>query len=298
MSVAVVGSINADVTVQVAHAPRAGQTLLGSDARRFGGGKGANQAVAVARLGRPVHMVGAVGEDSEGDWLLARLASEGIDIGEVRRVERASGQAFVFISPDGDSTIVVAPGANASVTAEQAGSGIVTQADAVLIQQEILAEAVAGAVAAAHGLVMLNPAPARPVAADVLARVDLLVPNRGELATLVGADELADHEQLAAAARSLGVRGDVIVTLGADGALVVTADHETHVPALQVDVVDATAAGDSFCAGLVDALLAGADIVEATRFATRVAAVTVTRPGAMDSLPYRSHMAPAVVDGT
>lgn len=294
MSVAVVGSINVDVTVQVAQAPEAGQTLLGGDARRFGGGKGANQAVALARLGRPVHMVGAVGEDGEGDWLLARLASEGIDIGEVRRVDHASGQAFVFITPDGDSTIVVAPGANAAVTAEQAACGIVAQADAVLIQQEIPVEAVAGAVAAAQGLVMLNPAPARAVAADVLARVDMLVPNRGELATLVGASSLADQEQVVAAARSLGVRGDVVVTLGADGALVVTGQTSVHVPALTVDVVDATAAGDSFCAGLVDAMLSGADVVEATRFATRVASVTVTRPGAMDSLPYRSHMAPPV----
>lgn len=294
MSVAVVGSINADVTVAVPRSPEGGQTLLGGDARRFGGGKGANQAVALARLGRPVHMVGAVGEDGEGDWLLARLASEGVDIGEVRRVDRASGQAFVFITPDGDSTIVVAPGANAAVSAEQAASGIVAQADAVLIQQEIPVEAVAGAVAAAQGLVMLNPAPARPVAAEVLARVDLLVPNRGELATLVGASSLADQEQVVAAARSLGVRGDVVVTLGADGALVVTGQTAVHVPALTVDVVDATAAGDSFCAGLVDAMLSGADVVEATRFATRVASVTVTRPGAMDSLPYRSQVVPPV----
>ncbi len=294
MSVAVVGSINADITVQVEHAPQAGQTILGGDSRRFGGGKGANQAVAMCRLGRPVHMVGAVGEDGDGDWLLARLASEGIDIGEVRRLHLASGQAFVFITPDGDSTIVVAPGATVGVGVDQARSSVVRQADAVLLQQEIPADTVAAAVAAATGLVMLNPAPARPVDRDVLAGVDLLVPNRGELASLVGVAALADHAAVADAARSLGVRGDVVVTLGADGALVVTARDVVHVPAERVDVVDATAAGDSFCAGLVDATLAGAGIVDATRFATRVAAVTVTRPGAMDSLPYRSHVPPAL----
>jgi ribokinase len=296
MSVAVVGSINVDVTVAVSRAPEGGQTLLGGDARRFGGGKGANQAVALARLGRPVHMVGAVGEDGEGDWLLARLASEGIDIGEVRRTDRASGQAFVFISPDGDSTIVVAPGANAAVTPEQASSALVAHADAVLLQQEIPADAVAAAVAAAEGLVMLNPAPARAIDPAVLAGVDLLVPNRGELAELVGASSagLTDEEQIATAARSLGVRGSVVVTLGAGGSLVVTESLVVPVPALEVDVVDATAAGDSFCAGLVDAMLNGADVVEATRFATRVASITVTREGAMDALPYRSQVAPAV----
>lgn len=295
MAVAVVGSINADIAVAVDSAPAAGQTLLGGDARRFGGGKGANQAVAVARLGRPVCMVGAVGTDSEGDWLLARLAAEGIDLTAVARVEGASGQAFVFVTPDGDSTIVVAPGANAAVSAELASSGVVAHAEAVLIQQEIPVDAVAAAVAAAHGLVMLNPAPARPIAAEVLAGVDLLVPNRGELATLVGATNLEDVEQIARAARSLGVRGHVVVTLGAQGSLVVTQQAVEHVPALDVDVRDATAAGDSFCAGLVHATLAGADLVEATRFATRVAAVTVSREGAMDSLPYRSQIAPPVV---
>ncbi len=294
MSVAVVGSINADITVAVPRAPEGGQTLLGGDARRFGGGKGANQAVALARLGRPVHMVGAVGSDSEGDWLLARLASEGVDIGEVRRVDRASGQAFVFITPDGDSTIVVAPGANAAVSVEQARSALVAQADAVLLQQEIPAEAVAAAVAAAHGLVMLNPAPARAVAPEVLARVDLFVPNRGELAEVVGATALATTDAIESAARSVGVRGHVVVTLGDQGALVVTESTSVHVPAVAAEVRDATAAGDSFCAALVDAMLAGADVVEATRFATRVAAVTVSRDGAMDSLPYRSQVIPAV----
>lgn len=294
MSVVVVGSINADVTVQVAHAPQAGQTLLGGDAQRFGGGKGANQAVALSRLGRPVAMVGAVGQDAEGDWLLARLASEGIDIGGVHRSTSPSGQAFVFITPDGDSTIVVAPGANAAVSVDQARSTIVAHADAVLLQQEIPADVVAAAIETAQGLVMLNPAPSRPVEATTLARVDLLVPNRGELAALVGVADLGEHDAVAAAARALGVRGDVVVTMGGDGALVVTSDAVVHVPALPVDVVDATAAGDSFCAGLVDARLAGADIVEATRFATRVAAVTVTRAGAMDSLPYRANIAPAI----
>lgn len=290
MSVVVVGSINVDVTVPVTRPPAAGQTLLGGAAVRSPGGKGANQAVAAARLGRDVTMIGAVGADADGDFMLARLQAEGIAVGAVGRVGVATGQAFVFVSDGGESTIVVAPGANMALRPEDVDRSILAHADAVLLQQEISGEVVAAAVAASHGLVVLNPAPARRLEPAVLHRVDILVPNRDELAALAGVAALDGVDEVARVAGGLGVRGAVVVTMGADGALVVEPTRTTHVAALEVTAVDATAAGDSFCAGLVDALLDGADPVQAARFATRVAAVTVTRPGAIDSLPSRADL--------
>ena len=292
MSVVVVGSINLDVTVPVPTPPAAGQTLLGGAAARSGGGKGANQAVAAARLGRTVHMVGAVGTDAEGDWLLERLRSDDVDVSAVVRADTTSGQAYVFISAGGESTIVVAPGANMALTPQHVSSDLVAGAGVLLVQQEIPSETVAAAVTACRGRVILNPAPARPLDHAVLAGVDVLIPNRDELAALAGVRDLADLAQVAHVARGLGVRGDVVVTLGADGALVVEPHRHTHVPAADVVARDATAAGDSFCAGIADALLDGAEVVEAARWATRIAAVTVTRNGAMDSLPFRADLQP------
>ncbi|SHM90922.1 ribokinase [Cryptosporangium aurantiacum] len=282
--IVVVGSLNVDVTVDVPQAPEAGQTLLGGDARRSGGGKGGNQAVAAARLGRSTAMVGAVGA-SDGEFLLSLLRGENIDISGVRQVEAPTGQAFVFVDTEGDSTIVVSPGANDHVEVDRE---LVAAARCVLLQQEVPAAVVEEAASVANGIVVLNPAPARPVAPSLLANVDVLVPNRGELLGLAGGVDRGDLVQLA---QNLGTRGPVVVTLGAQGCLVVEAERSTRVPAEQVKAVDATAAGDSFCAAIADALLDGADIVEAARWATRVAAVTVTRQGAMASLPTKDELA-------
>ncbi|WP_432958395.1 ribokinase [Micromonospora haikouensis] len=294
--IVVVGSLNVDVVVPLAELPAPGQTVLGTaDHRRAGGGKGANQAVAAARLGRRVAMVGAVGDDPEGEWLTGLLAAEGVDTTGVLRAPRPTGQAIVLVTADGDSTIAVSSGANMWLAPEHLAPSydLIASARAVLLQQEVGAEVVAAAVAAAGGLVVLNPAPARPVDAATLARVDILVPNRGELAALAGVPATASPPgpvELPALARSLGTRGPVVVTLGADGALVVTADREWLVPAERVDAVDATGAGDTFCAALADALLDGAAIDEAARWASRVAAVTVTRPGAMAAAPRRAEV--------
>ncbi|WP_432974097.1 ribokinase [Dactylosporangium sp. CA-233914] len=290
--IVVVGSLNVDVVVPLRELPAAGQTVLSADHQRSGGGKGGNQAVAAARLGRSVAMVAAVGVDPEGEWLTGLLAAEGVATGAVLRAPRPTGQAIVMVTADGDSTIVVSSGANMWLAAEHLlpFAGLLAEARALLVQQEVRAEVVTASVAAAGGLVVLNPAPARPIDRSVLARVDVLVPNRGELAALVGAQPTGDLDELAAMARSLGTRGPVVVTLGADGALVVARDRECLVPAEPVTAVDATGAGDTFCAGLADALLDGAAIEEAARWASRVAAVTVTRPGAMASAPRRAEV--------
>ncbi|MEU1887447.1 ribokinase [Micromonospora rifamycinica] len=294
--IVVVGSLNVDVVVPLHELPAAGQTVLGSaDHRRTGGGKGANQAVAAARLGRRVAMVGAVGIDADGDWLLGLLAAEGVVTDAVLRAPRPTGQAIVLVTDDGDSTIAVSSGANMWLAAEHLTPlrQLIGSARAVLLQQEVDAAVVAEAVRAAEGLVVLNPAPARPVDPATLARVDVLVPNRGELAALAGVRlpvGAADTDDLVAMARTLGTRGPVVVTLGGDGALVVTTDRQWLVPAEQVDAVDATGAGDTFCAALADALLDGAAIDEAARWASRAAAVTVTRPGAMAAAPRRAEV--------
>ncbi|QDY08199.1 ribokinase [Micromonospora sp. HM134] len=289
--IVVVGSLNVDVVVPLHELPAPGQTVLGAaDHRRAGGGKGANQAVAAARLGRRVAMVGAVGIDADGDWLLGLIAAEGVATEAVLRAPRPTGQAIVLVTADGDSTIAVSSGANMWLAAEHLGPlrDLLGSARAVLLQQEVDAAVVAEAVRLAEGLVVLNPAPARPVDPATLARVDVLVPNRGELAALAGAPPTdAGVDALAAMARSLGTRGPVVVTLGADGALVVTTDRQWLIPAERVDAVDATGAGDTFCAALSDALLDGAAIDEAARWASRAAAVTVTRPGAMEAAPRR-----------
>ncbi|WP_194822795.1 ribokinase [Micromonospora sp. S-DT3-3-22] len=289
--IVVVGSLNVDVVVPLHELPAPGQTVLGAaDHRRAGGGKGANQAVAAARLGRRVAMVGAVGIDADGDWLLGLIAAEGVATEAVLRAPRPTGQAIVLVTADGDSTIAVSSGANMWLAAEHLGPlrDLLGSARAVLLQQEVDAAVVAEAVRLAEGLVVLNPAPARPVDPATLARVDVLVPNRGELAALAGAPPTdAGVDALAAMARSLGTRGPVVVTLGADGALVVTTDRQWLIPAERVDAVDATGAGDTFCAALADALLDGAAIDEAARWASRAAAVTVTRPGAMEAAPRR-----------
>ncbi|WP_329009092.1 ribokinase [Micromonospora rifamycinica] len=294
--IVVVGSLNVDVVVPLHELPAPGQTVLGAaDHRRTGGGKGANQAVAAARLGRRVAMVGAVGIDADGDWLLGLLAAEGVATDAVLRAPRPTGQAIVLVTDDGDSTIAVSSGANMWLAPDHLTPlrHLLGSARAVLLQQEVDAAVVAEAVRAAEGLVVLNPAPARPVDPATLARVDVLVPNRGELAALAGVRSpvgAAGTDDLAAMARTLGTRGPVVVTLGGDGALVVTTDRQWLVPAEPVDAVDATGAGDTFCAALADALLDGAAIDEAARWASRAAAVTVTRPGAMAAAPRRAEV--------
>jgi ribokinase len=251
------------------------------------GGKGANQAVAAARLGRRVAMVGCVGDDAAGRELLGSLAGAEVDTDRVRVVDGVpSGTAFITVGDDGENQIVISPGANARLTAaDVAGAQPVLEAAAVtLLQLEVPLEAVAAAAAAAAGRVVLNPAPVRDLPGELLAKVDVLVPNRVELAQLAGARPPSSVEDAATLAGRLPARA-VVVTLGADGALVVEDGRVAHVPAVPVRPVDTTAAGDAFCGGLADALAGGASLQEAARRAVRVAAAACLRPGAQASLP-------------
>jgi len=286
--IAVVGSANLDLTVPVDHPPALGETVLGGDHRRAPGGKGANQAVACARLGQRVALVGRVGADQPGRELRAALEAEGVDLSWLREDDDApTGLALITVVPGGDNAIVVSPGANGRVGPADVDAARELLADAAvtLVQQEIPTGAVGAAVAAAGGRVVLNPAPARVIDAETLRRVGVLVPNRGELAMLAGRD--GDAEQLA---RAIEGPDAVVVTLGAEGALVVEGKGVERVAAPRVEAVDATGAGDTFCGALADALARGAAVVEAAEWAVQAAALSVRKPGAQGGMPTRDEL--------
>jgi ribokinase len=292
VEVVVVGSANLDLAVRLDRLPDRGETVLAGPVERGPGGKGLNQAVASARLGRRTAFLGAVGDDDAARALDAFLAGEGVRR-VLRRTATATGHALVLLDGGGESTIVVSPGANGALTAADVArhADLLSDARAVLAQLEIPVPSVTQALRHAGGLRVLNPAPGRALPVDLLAAVDVLVPNRHELALLVGRRALDRLDDVAAAARQVAGPRTVVVTLGADGALVLDRGRAEHVPSVPVAVVDATGAGDTFCAALVDALVDDADPVEAARWAVRAAAVTVTRPGAARAMPHRSDVA-------
>lgn len=292
----VIGSINLDLSLQVERLPAAGETIIGRDVLRGGGGKGANQAVAAARLGRQVAMVGRVGDDDTAALLMRLLTDEGIDVSAVATSEEtASGLAVIEVDDVGENRIVVISGANATVSTGDLDevAPAIKAAPVILTQLEIPHATVTHLASMPRtGTLIVNPAPAAP-SLD-LSGADIVVPNRGELAAMVGASEAADVDEVVDQARMLpsGLE-TVVVTLGVDGALIVNVSPSApqtveHVPAVPVEAVDTTAAGDAFCGGLADALCLGAEIAEAARWAARVAAATVTRRGAQSSLPDRS----------
>ncbi|NOX21486.1 MAG: ribokinase [Actinobacteria bacterium] len=284
--IAVVGSINHDIVVRVPRHPLPGETIMGSGHFTAPGGKGANQAVAAARLGATVTMVGAVGDDSVGAELVAGMIADGVDCSRVRIVDGVgTGIALITLDDKGENSIVVSPGANGVVSVEDVIADEVAAAAVVLVQQEIPTEAVAAAVMHARGTVILNPAPAREVHPDVLARVDVLVPNRSELAALTNSSEAESLDEVASQANLLPGTGLVVVTLGGDGAMIIDGDDVTIVEPASVDVVDTTAAGDAFCGALAFGLASGWDIPRAVRWGTLAGALATTQAGAQPSLP-------------
>ena len=293
IDVCVIGSANLDFVVPVPRHPVAGETVLGGDHLRITGGKGANQAVAAARLGRRVAFVGCVGDDPAGEELRAALVGDGVLVDHLRTVaELPSGIALISVGPDGDNAIVVSPGANMHVGPGDldASMQILESAAVTMLQLEIPIETVTDAAEAAAGLVILNPAPAQALTSRLLESVDVLVPNETELALLTGnavavtLDEIADQARLLPSSR-------VVVTLGAQGALVVEDSEVHHQPAPRVDPVDTTAAGDSFCGALADVLAEGGSLRDAVAWGVMVGSATTLRPGAQSSLPTAGEVA-------
>jgi ribokinase len=292
--VTVVGSLNMDLVARAPRIPRPGETLIGTAFHTVPGGKGANQAVAGARLGARVSMVGRVGRDGFGEALLENLALDGIDhTFVIQDLEAATGVALIVVDDAGQNSIVVASGANMRLSPGDvdAAEAAIVGADVLLLQLESPLETVARAaeVAHAHGVpVILNPAPARKLPDTLLALVDVLIPNESETALLsdMPVDDQAHAEEAAAALMELGV-GTVILTLGKRGALLAQAGGATHVPAFDVAPVDTTAAGDAFVGGFAVALAEEKTLLEAARWGNAAGALATTKMGAQPSLPTR-----------
>ncbi|WP_018912853.1 ribokinase [Thiomonas sp. FB-6] len=284
----VVGSINMDVVVEVERAPAPGETVLGSDYRLHPGGKGANQAVAAARLGAPVAMIGCLGHDAYGDALYQTLRREQIALEHVRRVDTPSGAAFITVERGGQNRIVVAPGANAQLGPEQLPADL-EAGGWLLLQLEVPRETVTAAarrVRAAGGRVVLNAAPAAPLPAVLAEAVDVLVVNETEAGALLGLPPPAHAEEaLQVAARLRTPRSTVIVTLGAGGSVWSGPTGQGSVAALPVEVIDTTACGDAYVGALAWALSSGQPLTRAVELANANGALAATREGAQPSLP-------------
>lgn len=292
----VVGSLNADHRVRVARIPSAGETVIGGEVAVSPGGKGANQAVAAARAGAGVTLVGAVGADRDGDLMLRALAEDAVETRHVRVVATSpTGRALVTVDDHGENSIVVSPGANSSLTAADvdAGLGGMKRGDLLLLQLETplpLVTHAARRAAEAGGTVVVNAAPVPPVLDDLLTRVDLLVVNGHELsgiATLLRAKPTRPDvsEDMAVLARASGAT--VVCTAGSDGAYVTRGARIEHVEASRVTAVDTTAAGDTFIGYLAARLAADPDdVTGALECAVHAAGLAVTRPGAIDSIPH------------
>jgi ribokinase len=299
--IAVVGSINTDISVRADRLPAAGETVLGGDWIMAGGGKGANQAVAAARAGARVLFVGRVGTDLFGCQSLERLKAEGIDTAHVvEDTEHKSGLAIIMVGPDGNNIIAVAQGANGAVAPADvdAAASVIEAADVLVVQMEIPAETVYHAIRTAHARgtkVLLNPAPApgEPIPPKILGMTDFLVPNEIE------ATHLAGTANVETGAKTLLQRGvkHVIITLGPKGAAIVDSSGRCDVPAFDVEAVDAVGAGDAFCGVLAWGVAEGLDLLDAVRMANAAAAISVTRPGAQPSLPTRDEIARLVGTG-
>ncbi len=286
--VVVVGSINVDLVVTADRLPHPGETVLGGSYARHFGGKGANQAVAAARAGADVVMVGAVGSDPFGDESLAAMEGEGIDVSRVRRVETPTGVAIIAVATDGENQIVVAPGANADVSADDAAlAGLAAGSGVLLASLEIPMATVTAAVAAAIRLGMVpvvNPAPARRLPAALLAQAPILTPNEAEL---LASTDATGMEAALDVLRRAGA-GPIVVTRGPAGALLADGEQRIEFAAHRVQVADATGAGDTFSGVLAAWLAEGRPLREAIVAANTAAAISVTVPGARGGMPTRS----------
>lgn len=290
--IVVVGSLNLDLVARVGQMPRPGETVLALGYAEHAGGKGANQAVAAVRAGARVAMIGRVGRDDAGERLRDGLEQEGVDVTEVRRVDAPTGRALIEVDDAGQNRIVVVPGANHAWRADDLPGHVLDGADLVILQREVPEEIVTAAIRQARqagAQVLLNFAPAGPVEPDVLREVDVLVVNESEAAELAGLAEEDVASDPTAAARSLAqrVRGDVVVTLGAEGAIHAGRGGEGQVPGFPVETVDTTAAGDAFVGAFAARLAEGAAVGEALLFGCAAGAEAATRAGAQPSLPTR-----------
>ena len=292
MSVCVLGSINQDIVASVEEIPRAGETVIASGVEHFPGGKGANQAVACALMGADTLMIGAVGADEAGASLSGFLRESGVDTqGVVVKAGEPTGQAFINVASSGENAIVVASGANETLSSEDIDDSWVFGRTVFLSQLETpiaTIEALFSTAVAKAGMRILNAAPARPEGALLFPLLDILIVNETELADYAGLSAIpTSDDAIADAARQLfsGALHCVVVTLGAQGALLVEQTHMERISARPTRVVDTTGAGDCFCGALAASLSARITLVDALQRANIAASLSVERPGAASSMP-------------
>ncbi len=292
--IAVVGSINMDLVVRTPRMPQPGETVKGHDFHVIPGGKGANQAVAAARLGADVNMIGSIGNDDFGRRQQECLGQDGIDLSFLTvDMARATGIAMITLDQAGQNSIIISPEANGAVSADQVDSAKegITRADMLLCQLEVPTEAVTKAIEIAHenGVpVVLNPAPASPLEPSLLEKVTYFIPNETEAEFFTGikVHDLESAKEAATKLQQSGIK-TVLLTLGEKGVLAAHAGEFFHEEAIAVQAVDTTAAGDVFVGGFAVALTEGKSVKEAVRFAKHAAALSVTKLGAQSSIPNR-----------
>ena len=286
----VIGSLNADLVVRAPRFPSPGETIQGDNLVTIPGGKGANQAVASARLGAQVAMIGRVGGDSFGATLINNLKQNKVDANQViEDSSSATGTAVIVVDSQGQNSIILSPGANAKVALSDISPGSFSGYSLLLLQLEIPIETVIHSAKLAREkglLVLLNPAPAHNLPEDLLKTADYILPNETELGLLTG-KPVKDLASVSEACRSLLAHGakNIIVTLGPQGALIVNKDGMKLIPSFKVNVVDTTAAGDAFIGGLAVGLLNGKSLEDAVQYACACGALAVTKFGAQPSLP-------------
>ena len=295
--VVAVGSTNFDLVVKAERLPKEGESMLATDLKFFPGGKGANQAVGVARLGAKTTFIGSVGQDMIGDFLIRGLESNGIDVSWVRRdPDRTTGCACIMLFPNGNNSIVVDPSANFALSRSdlERAEKVIVAADALCTVLEIPIEVVEAALQIARKagkLTVLDAGPPRHCPPEILKLADIVSPNETELEHLTGekVSGRVSAQEAATKLLELGVR-TVVLKLGSDGAMLVTREGAKHFPACRVDAVDPTAAGDAFTAALTVQLAAGATIEAAIQYANFAGALAVTKLGAQPSLPTRAEI--------
>jgi len=292
--IVVVGSSNMDLVVKSPRIPAIGETILGGDFIMVPGGKGANQAVAAAKLGAEVYFIAKLSDDVFGEQSLNNLRKEGVNTKYVTQTQEApSGVALIMVDEGGNNVIVVAPGANQKLFPEDVkeAESSIASSGALVAQLEVPLETVEFAAQLANNFnvpFILDPAPAQKLSSELLRMVDVLTPNETEAQILTGV-EVTDEDSARAASENLlehGVKA-VILTMGAKGFLLADNDRMEFVPAIKVDAVDATAAGDAFTGSLAVGLAGGQTLYDAALFANNVAALSVTKMGAQSSMPTR-----------
>lgn len=289
----VIGSINTDMVANALTLPSAGETVMGSDFFVSAGGKGGNQAVAAARLGANVTMVGNLGTDALGDQAIERLKKENINCKQVTRdSEHASGVALISVNRLGENQIVVVPGANETLSTKHVENAFsnITKGSIILLQLEIPLASVARAIELGNEKncrIILDPAPAQALSASLLGNVFLLTPNETEAEILSGIKVTGEDSAKEAAAVLLALGVDnLAITLGSGGVLVASKNEQRLIPAIEVEAIDTTAAGDCFNGSLASELAKGNELSQSIEFACRVASISVTRVGAQDAMPF------------